>query len=145
MKDINKETSCSFGYTHSLISHSRRRCSSKERKEDATLQLLDILGYSWWWFLLCALLGRGALSLYGFVTTTIWYASSIWCTRLVLGFLHYLFLLRDGSWLDYIIDEIYLRKVGWVFPLVWGFSEDKILCLIVLVYVVHISNTWYNR
>jgi hypothetical protein len=61
----------------------------------------------------------------------------------VLGFLHYLFLLRVGSWLDYIIDGIYLRKVGWVFPLGLGFSQDKLLCLLVLVYVAHIFSTWY--
>jgi hypothetical protein len=50
----------------------------------------------------------------------------------VLGFLHYLFLLIYGSWLDYIIDEIYLRKVGWVFPQVWGFpmiNSSIFLCL----------------
>jgi hypothetical protein len=55
------------------------------------------------------------LSLYGAAAEAIWYASSIWCTSLVLGFLHYMFLLRASSWLDYIIDGIYLRKVGWVF------------------------------
>jgi hypothetical protein len=29
-----------------------------------------------------------------------------------------------------------LRKVGWIFPQVWFFSQDKYLCLLVLVYML---------
>jgi hypothetical protein len=73
--------------------------------------------------------------MYGVIAATIWYVSSIWCASLVLGFLHDLFLLRYGSWLDYIIDGIYPRKVGWVFPRVWGFPRINscvFLCLFML-------------
>jgi len=73
--------------------------------------------------------------MYGVVAATIWYVSSIWYTSFVLGFLHYLFLLRYGSWLDYIIDGIYPREVGWVFPRVWGFPRIiscVFLCLFML-------------
>jgi hypothetical protein len=85
---------------------------------------------------LCAFLGRGVLSLYGVAGTTILYASSIWCTSLVLGCLHYLLLLRDGSWLNYIIGHN-LSKKGWLgFSLGLGFPRIKscvFLCLFMLL------------
>jgi hypothetical protein len=36
-----------------------------------------------------------------------------------------------------VVLEIFsLRKVGWVFPPSLGFSQDKSLCLLVLVYLL---------
>jgi hypothetical protein len=51
------------------------------------------------------------LQLYGAATATAWFTL---CASVVLGFFIICLLLRAGSWLDYL-DEIYLRKVGWVF------------------------------
>jgi hypothetical protein len=40
-----------------------------------------------------------------------------------------------------LLDEIYLRKVGWIFPWVWGFPRIKscdFLCLfMLLIFSVH--------
>jgi hypothetical protein len=80
-------------------------------------------------------LRRGGLSLYGVSAATIWYAISIYCFILVLGFLHYLFLLIVGSWLDYNIGRIYLRMFGLVFPHVWGFLK-KNTCFFLLLFML---------
>jgi hypothetical protein len=77
----------------------------------------------------CALsLGRGALLLYGAATAA---ASTSLCAILVLGFLHCLFLLRAGLWLDYLGRN--LSKKGWLsFYPIWGFPRINSCVLLFL-------------
>jgi hypothetical protein len=58
-------------------------------------------------------------------------ASTSLCASLVLGFLHCLFLLRDGSWLDYFGRN--LSKKGWLgFSPIWGFPRINSCVLLFL-------------
>jgi hypothetical protein len=58
----------------------------------------------------------------------------------VLGFFIIYFLFRVGSWLDYL-EEVYLRKVGWVFSPIWGFPKINSCVLLfmfmLLIFSVH--------
>jgi len=134
LKTLNRETSCSFRHTLNHLSHKKKALiwGKEGRHNTATI---GVLGYYWWWFLLCALSRKRCVILYGVVVAVIWYAIPIWWAILVLGFLHYLLLLRDDSWLDYFIDRIYLRKVGWVFPRVWGFPRIT-LCVFLYLFML---------
>jgi hypothetical protein len=68
------------------------------------------------------------LLLYGVATVV---ASTSLCTSLVLGFLHCLFLLRVGLWLDYLGRN--LSKKGWLgFSPIWGFPRINSCVLLFL-------------
>jgi hypothetical protein len=49
---------------------------------------------------------------------------------------------RACSWLYYIIKKILSKKSCLGFSLGLGFSQDKSLCLLVLVYLAYIFNIW---
>jgi hypothetical protein len=82
---------------------------------------------------LCATLGKGALLLYGVVVVV----GVVFLVVSLASHCARVYLLVHG-WT--CLDEISLRKVGWVFPNL-GFFQDKFLCLLVLVTVALIFNT----
>jgi hypothetical protein len=113
--------------THSSLT--QEEGASLRQGEDTALQQLEFLVILGGGFFCVLSLGRGVMALHGVVS------AASWCAGLVLGFLHYQFALVRLFMVG-LLDEIYLRKVGWVFPRVWGFPRITLcvfLCLFMLL------------
>jgi hypothetical protein len=119
-----------------LITHSHNYLTQEEgaslrQEEDATTATIGVS----WWFLLCVISSRVALVLYGAsaILARVWQGEGINSSIEVSSLLVLLL------WIELVhgcIERFSLRKVGWVFPWVWGFPRINLyvlLCLLILL------------
>jgi hypothetical protein len=125
-----------WSLTHTTISL-KKKAQVWGKKKTQLLQQLGFLGGSWR-FLLCAISSRCALVLCGASITLVrvWQGEEINSCIRVSSLSIFLLWIEFVHGCIVLSERFSLRKVGWVFSSSLRFSQDKYLCLLVLVYLL---------